>query len=898
MVVDPFRPSRLYALSTMGGVFRTDDAGGRWTFVSQLAMQLGRLEISATDADTLYAYSNADRDETYPTSGIFKSTDAGATWSQVIPGPASPKDAAALQRVDRVRTVAGRSGLLLAASRDAGILRSVDGGSTWSAVLKGNGQPANDCSALELAPDRNRFYAVCATQVLWSPIDSPLLAPLTSSGLADTSDRLKLAVAPTDGNVLYVAATKTPQGHSRLIDRIYRSTDGGVQWQTVFQRALAGENTPPVNSNNPFNIALPGIFGRDCANPSPYNYFEEYQLAVDPRNANVVWIAGGQIYRSDDGAATFGLAGTAVESNAAIAFATGYASGANNRVFTAGADGVKRTDNARDALQAYPASTCDQPGAGPSVTWADMVDGYSAGEIIDGSTRDYQSYAAVSYNPSTYYGETIVGNDGSANSWSHVNVGEGSVLFGRESAPTVYMGGGNYVQQSQLIDLPPPVWASGDYWFPGSIAAGGFVFPSLENSNVVYTRNSYPVAQHPATTSKLAIPTAGGAMVSTDGGETWEGVGLSVSLAAVAFRSDGSLLGVTSDGRIMSEAVPGQGAWEQRDLNGCVIGSGSSCAPERARMQNLVRDPVPGSNGLYGAGNDRAAAKVYYSADGRVWQALDHPGQAGSLPNYVGMTSIAVDPNNSAVLYAGTPAGLYVTTDRGNTWTLANSPFGGVPVSKVTLERNGDGGARLFAFTYGRGIWMRELPQSTDFADVPTYHWAYNFIGRLYRAGVTSGCGASPRRYCPDSPVSRDQMAVFLERATRGTSFVPSAAIGTFQDVPTTHWAAPWIEQLARDGITTGCSAAPRLYCPDSAVTRDQMAVFILRAVHGPSYQPPAAIGVFEDVPVEYWAAPWIEQLAREGVTSGCSAAPKLYCPGSVVTRDQMAVFLVRGFNL
>jgi hypothetical protein len=76
------------------------------------------------------------------------------------------------------------------------------------------------------------------------------------------------------------------------------------------------------------------------------------------------------------------------------------------------------------------------------------------------------------------------------------------------------------------------------------------------------------------------------------------------------------------------------------------------------------------------------------------------------------------------------------------------------------------------------------------------------------------------------------------------------------------------------------------------------MAIFLLRARHGSDYIPPKASGVFQDVPADYWAADWIEQLTAEGITSGCSVTPKLYCPSSPVTRAQMAVFLVRNFNL
>jgi hypothetical protein len=60
---------------------------------------------------------------------------------------------------------------------------------------------------------------------------------------------------------------------------------------------------------------------------------------------------------------------------------------------------------------------------------------------------------------------------------------------------------------------------------------------------------------------------------------------------------------------------------------------------------------------------------------------------------------------------------------------------------------------------------------------------------------------------------------------------------------------------------------------------------------------PSAATGTkFTDVPAGYWAAAWIEELAKQGITSGCGA--NTFCPGTQVTRDQMAVFLVKTFNL
>ena len=116
----------------------------------------------------------------------------------------------------------------------------------------------------------------------------------------------------------------------------------------------------------------------------------------------------------------------------------------------------------------------------------------------------------------------------------------------------------------------------------------------------------------------------------------------------------------------------------------------------------------------------------------------------------------------------------------------------------------------------------------------------------------------------------------------------------TFADVPLDYWAWKYIESLYDSGITGGCSTNPLNYCPTSSVTRAQMAVFLLKGIHGQAFTPPAVNGStgFNDVAVEYWAAAWIKQLAAEGITGGCGNSN--YCPENTVTRDQMAVFLLK----
>ena len=182
------------------------------------------------------------------------------------------------------------------------------------------------------------------------------------------------------------------------------------------------------------------------------------------------------------------------------------------------------------------------------------------------------------------------------------------------------------------------------------------------------------------------------------------------------------------------------------------------------------------------------------------------------------------------------------------------------------------------------------------FSDVPLDGFAWAQIESIYTAGITGGCSTNPLNYCPNNSVTRAQMAVFLLRGIHGSAYSPPTATGTvFTDVPSDAFAAAWIEQMVAEGITSGCGNGN--YCPNSTVTRAQMAVFLLRAKYGSAYSPPAATGtVFADVPSNGFAAAFIEQLVSEGITSGCGGGN--YCPNSSVTRAQMAVFLQRTFNL
>ena len=252
-----------------------------------------------------------------------------------------------------------------------------------------------------------------------------------------------------------------------------------------------------------------------------------------------------------------------------------------------------------------------------------------------------------------------------------------------------------------------------------------------------------------------------------------------------------------------------------------------------------------------------------------------------------------------------------LTTTTGITGASVTSVSGSGATYTVTVNTgSGNGTLRLDVGTTGNiqdaasnpmavGFTSGEVYsviKTSTFDDVPDDYWARNFIERLYLSDITGGCSLTPLMYCPENTVTRAQMAVLLLRGIHGSSYVPPSVGDStgFADVPTDHPVAAWIKQLAAEGITGGCEAG--IYCPDDNVTRAQMAVFLLRAKYTSTYTPPPANGIFTDVPVDYSVAAWIEQLAAEGITGGCEA--DIYCPDDNVTRAQMAVFLVRTFNL
>jgi hypothetical protein len=161
----------------------------------------------------------------------------------------------------------------------------------------------------------------------------------------------------------------------------------------------------------------------------------------------------------------------------------------------------------------------------------------------------------------------------------------------------------------------------------------------------------------------------------------------------------------------------------------------------------------------------------------------------------------------------------------------------------------------------------------------------------LQGASAVSVAGGEISFTTPSLPPGTLNDVVATDPASGDFGRIDRGWLADFTDVSQAHPFHDYVEQLVRHSVTAGCGSGN--YCPAASVTRAQMAVFLLRAEHGPAYAPPPAAGnVFDDVPAGSFAAAWIEALAAEGITGGCGGGD--YCPSNPVRRDQMAVFLLK----
>ena len=236
-----------------------------------------------------------------------------------------------------------------------------------------------------------------------------------------------------------------------------------------------------------------------------------------------------------------------------------------------------------------------------------------------------------------------------------------------------------------------------------------------------------------------------------------------------------------------------------------------------------------------------------------------------------------------------------------------NRNFHPMPGSRVidTGENVGvfddfDGNSRPYGPSYDIGAYeYQSIPIVTTFIDVPSDHWAYEYIEILAAGNYVSGCSINPPMYCPEKTMVRAEGAVFVLRGVNEAGFLPPQPSNQiFNDVLINQWYAKWADELWRTGYTSGCNNKPLEFCPNQEHTRAEGTVFFLRMLHGADYLPPEPTGIFEDVSLDFWGARWIEDAFNAGLIPACEVDANLFCPHDSLTRATAAYIMVQAKGL
>jgi photosystem II stability/assembly factor-like uncharacterized protein len=310
----PGRPHEFYFGAVNGGVWKTIDGGRVWkpVFDSQPVASIGAIAVAPSAPDVLYVGSGEStlRDSVGYGNGVYKSLDAGKTWTQTGLDNTQHIGKIAVHPTNPDIVFVAAIGHLYAANPDRGVFRSKDGGKSWQKVLF----KTPDIGAVEVVIDPTNPQVVYA-------------------GLWNTRRPPWFTYAPTNG----------PGGG------IYKSTDGGDTWKQL-QTGLPAEGigrtgiaVAPSNARRVYAVVdclvpepgatnqapAPGTFGRDrtprqggffrsddggetwtrlSSDPALWGrgwYFEK--LVVDPTDADVVFVPNVAVSRTLDGGKTWAV---------------------------------------------------------------------------------------------------------------------------------------------------------------------------------------------------------------------------------------------------------------------------------------------------------------------------------------------------------------------------------------------------------------------------------------------------------------------------------------------------------------------------------------------------------------------------------------------------------------
>lgn len=727
LIFDPLNPKLIIEGSVGGGLWRSTDAGQTFSPINDLLpnLAINCLIRDPSQSRTIYAgtgegFYNSDAIQG---SGIYKSTDNGATWN-LMPGTA--KD---FPDVNRIAIAPGIPTRMLVATPN-GVLLSTDGGVTFANEVRGLAtyvafnphDPKKAVASVLAGAGYTAFYTIDGG-LTWSPCTGLVNVALVINGFSyGFYGRLELAYAPSSPNIVYAT---NPVDQS-----IYKSIDGGASYSKA-------TTSGAIQFNN--------------------QQWYDNALWVSPTDPNLLAAAGVNVWRSTDGGVTLKDIGDTYNGfgfqphpDIHGLFSSPKFNGSSDKALYVCCDGgVFMTDDILKAT-AFP------------------TDGVTTGWSSVGKTITTQFYSVAGEANSGYIlggtqdngTEQIIGSNGTA-----------SYVFG---------GDGGYV----AIDPKDPGYQYGEYVdlsiFRTTNGGGDSTFIT-QNLPDAFTNANFiaPFILDPNDSNKLWA--GGGQLWLSENVKTAEvpnfrsvrlqGTDL-ISAVAVATGNSNVVWVGQNDGFIQrtSNGLSAKPNWTTvRNVTG-------STTNQFARMiTRILIDPTdPTSNTVYVALGGYGTDNFWKTTDGGItWKDLVGTGSSG-LP-LAPIRGIAQDPSNPKSIFVGTEVGVFWSLDGGNSWLTSNVAPSNVSVDELSFMKNS---RTLLAGTHGRGLWIGTLAGAGLNFTPSTIYSSGSTTGSI-TLGAPAPKGGTRIALSSDSPNLVIPASVLVPAGSLGTTFTARATVTT-----------------------------------------------------------------------------------------------------------------------
>jgi photosystem II stability/assembly factor-like uncharacterized protein len=656
----PGNPAVYYMGTAGSGVWKTVDGGQAWSCVSDSLRLtgIGAVAVAPSRPDTVYVGAS-----TANTAGLYRSTDGGAHW-----------DLVALQghAVSSIAIDPRNPDLVMAAAGDTGVLRTADGGKTWTPVLPDTGVGG---VWLVLDPD-NPANVYAGTR------------PVGGGGRGGGGGGGRGA-AP-------VAAPATDS-------QIYRSRDEGVTWKKTSPEGLPGGNfgtialavAPGTKGERVYDYVAQGMFRSDDGgehwtrasdDPRLIGGGQFHDVIVDPRNANILFATQTSLYRSTD-------AGKTWESY------TGAPSGADfNYVW------IDPADDKYMILAVDQGTEISMDSGRTWTTWFNQPTGQMYNVTTD---HGFPFFMYASQQDSGTVATPIAGRGGEITyrDWYTTNGFESARIIPDPADPDyLYATGwyGSILRVNKTTGQTQHIFErTAKYHESGSPPMGFSPF----DSHTFYLATQYLLATHDKgmhwETASPDLTDKGGEELGTApiGNRAGRGAtGPAISSLAFSPKDAKEIWAGTSNG-LVQLTRDGGAHWENvasGDLE--AAGAGAVTAMEASASDPARAFAIVGGGRGGGGGGGRGGAtgpRIYRTDDyGKSWKSV-----VNGLP-VSAAHAVREDPVNRNLVFAALENGVYVSFNGGEEWQSLELNLPAASCRDLAIEQND-----LVVATYGRALW-------------------------------------------------------------------------------------------------------------------------------------------------------------------------------------------------